>query len=395
MHKKFLFAIVLGSLLVNLYASPRPLSDKAQAVLFTCGPGAELYAGFGHSALWIFDPATGIDRLYNYGTFDFNTPNFYLKFIRGKLNYILSVTTARNFLLEYQHRKIEVTGQTLNLNTNELNTMYAFLENNLLPENRFYKYDFFYDNCATRIRDVIENETGSKVTFHTPDQNLKFREMLFPYLEHSPWTKTGVNIILGLTADKKATPWDYMFLPEYMDDAFRTATIESPNGDTRQLVKNERSYLPQKLHFTNKKYDDPFVVFGLMLILGIALSVVEQKTKRYYKIVDVILFSISSFDGLFLLFMWVGTEHVATNYNLNIFWLLPAQALFLAAFFIKKRENQLLFIALIYQAIVSVTMYAWPQETEVSFFFISLFFLVRIFSKISVNTRAKRNLMKS
>jgi hypothetical protein len=381
MLRKLFITLIAVAWGISLYANTQSLSDKAQVVMFTCGPGAELYAGFGHSALWVFDPATGVDRLYNYGTFDFNTPNFYMKFIRGKLNYILSVTTARNFLLEYQHRKIEVTGQTLNLNTNELNAIYGFLETNLLPENRFYKYDFFYDNCATRIRDVIENETGSKVTFHTPDQNLKFREMLFPYLEHSPWTKTGINIILGLTADKKATPWDYMFLPEYMDDALRTATIESPNGEPRQLVKSERSYLPKRLHFTNKKYDDPFVVFGLLLLLGIALSIVEHKTKRYYKIVDVIFFSISAFAGLFLLFMWVGTDHVATNYNLNIFWLLPAQLLFLHSLFEKKHKNKLLFFAFAYQAMVSVTMYVWPQETEVSFFFISLFYLVRIFSK--------------
>ncbi|MBN1927360.1 MAG: DUF4105 domain-containing protein [Prolixibacteraceae bacterium] len=382
MFKKILFSALLILTALLLKANFRQLSDRAQLVLFTCGPGTELYAGFGHSALWIFDPVTGIDRLYNYGTFDFNTPNFYPKFVRGKLNYMLSVTTGRNFLIEYQRRNIEVNGQTLNLSHDELLRVYTFLENNLLPENRFYKYDFFFDNCATRIRDVIENESGSKVRFHLPDQNVKFRQMLFPYLEHSPWTKFGVNFILGLTTDKIATPWQYMFLPEYMDDAFRTATIETSEGEIRNLVKNEQPYLPQKIKFDNNKYDDPVVVFSLIFLLALILSFVEYKKKKYFRVFDVIMFSTSIISGLFLLFMWLGTEHIAANYNLNVLWLLPAQTIYLAALFVKSNYKQkVLLTAAVYQAVVSIAMFIWPQETEISFLLISLFFLTRIFSR--------------
>ena len=207
--------------------------------------------------------------------------------------------------------------------------------------------------------------------------------MLFPYLTHTPWTKFGINMILGLSADKKATPWDYMFLPEYMMNEFGRATIEI-DGSSKKLVESDSQFLKSRLSFENNKLDDPLGLFMLLLILAIILTVVEMKIGKTINWVDNIIFPISVLAGVFLFFMWVGTDHSATNYNMNILWLFPGQILFLTSkYFNINMERKLLLSALIYQVFVSFVMFIWPQETEISFMLISLIFAVRIFSKIT------------
>jgi hypothetical protein len=378
MLKRFIISLSLLSLILPAFPILPQLSEESKVIMFTCGPGDELYSGFGHSALWVSDPALKIDRIYNYGTFDFDTPNFYGKFVMGKLDYMLSAYPSKYFINEYNSSKRSVTGQLLNLNTAEKQRIFEFLENNSLPENRFYSYDFLWDNCSTRIRDVLEKVTDGKVNFNTTDKDLTFRKMLFPYLTWTPWTKFGINLILGLTSDKKATPWDYMYLPEYMQVAFSGATIEK-DGITRKLVSQEKMYLPCRLDFKNNKMDDPIVVCSLILFFTILMTLYEIRKKITFNWLNYTFFIISSLAGLFLLFMWVGTDHIATAQNMNILWLFPAQALFLIAYRLNKTvQKKLMRIALAYQFAVSFIMFVWPQETEISFMIISLIFVVRI-----------------
>ena len=378
MFKKVI--IVLSFFLLAFPAFPilPQLSEESKVVMFTAGPGLELYAGFGHSALWISDPVNKVDRLYNYGTFDFDTPNFYGKFVRGKLDYILSVYPFRYFIEDNSSSKRLVTGQLLNLNLAEKQRMFEYLENNALPEHCFYKYDFLWDNCSTRIRDVLTKTIDGKLDFNTRDVNISFRKMLYPYLTYTPWTKFGINMILGLPSDRKATPWEYMYLPESMRIAFAGATIES-NGVKRKLVTEERQYLPCRLTFTNNKFDDPIPVFSMILLVIVLITLYEWKKNMRFKWMDYILFTISSIAGLFLFFMWVGTDHAATAKNMNVLWLFPAQALFLVSFFFRNElRRKMILTAFIYQFLVSFIMFIWPQDAEISFMIISFVFVVRI-----------------
>jgi hypothetical protein len=381
MLKKRLFIATLLLISALAQASTVQLTPKAKVIIFTCTKGPELYAGFGHSAIWIVDPEAKVDRLYNYGTFDFDTPNFYTKFVRGKLNYQLSVTTGKRFMAEYEHRQLGVVGQTLNLTLPQMQKTYDYLENNYLPENRFYKYDFFFDNCATRIRDVIYKETDAKVELNLKDPELSFREMLFPYLGHTPWTKFGINMILGLAADKPSSNWDCMYLPERMQDAFNESTIETTEGK-QKLVKAETQYLKLAINFTNNKFDDPWAVFGAILLVVIGVTYWGYKKGIALKWLDTVLFTITVLAGLFLLFMWFGTDHSATKQNLNVFWLLPAQLLFLVSRIFKPSTTKLLVsVSLIYQIAIVFAMLVWPQNAELSFFLIAMVYIVRIGSK--------------
>lgn len=371
---------------IKAIATPT-LSEKSKVIMFTCEPGSELYAGFGHSAIWVSDPYKQVDKLYNYGTFDFNTPHFYVKFIRGKLDYMLTSTTVRRFLGEYKYRKIGVTGQTLNLNLEEKQKLFDLLEVNIKPDNRFYKYDFFYDNCATRIRDIVVEAVDGEVNFNTPDESQSFRKMLFPYLEHTPWTKMGINLVLGLSSDKVASPWEYQYLPYEMQKSFESATIKT-DKDEIKLVTQERKYLDSELEFNYNILTDPSFIFGLIFLLVALLTFSEIKRKKYYKWLDITLNVIGVVAGMFLFFMWVGTDHSATNQNLNILWLLPAQLLFLIAQkFNNEKRNRLVMISFILLASTSVIMNFWPQETELSFLIISMTFILRYLFHSRINKR--------
>ena len=375
--KKYWTLIILFFISVHAKSETLQLSSQSKVVMFTCGPGTELYAGFGHSALWISDPLTGIDRLYNYGTFDFNTPKFYWKFIKGRLNYMLTETTIQRFMYEYKYRKIRVTGQTLNLNINERQKLFELLEENMLPENRFYKYDFFYDNCATRIRDIVVASVDGKIDFNTPNKHLSFRQMLFPYLTHTPWTKMGINLILGLSSDKIATPDQYMYLPAYMQNEFNNAIINS-DGNSRKLVKAEKQYLPLRLEFKYNVLTDPVIIFTALFLIIVLLTFVEMRICHYFLWLDIVINLLAALGGLFLFFMWVGADHSATNQNMNILWLFPSQTLFLIALLFKgNTRKQLIWFAFGLIVFMAIFMQFWPQESEVTFLIICIIYAFR------------------
>ena len=304
------------------FASQDSLSADARISLLTATPGDELYSVFGHSALRVYDPETGLDEVYNYGTFDFDTPNFYLKFLRGKLNYKLSVTSFDYFLVEYRYEGRGISEQVLNLSREEAAAIYAFLQVNRKPENAYYLYDFFYDNCATRIRDIADTELeldwGEDPV---PEYSRSFRDMLKPYLESKPWALFGVDLVLGLPSDQEATPWHYMFLPDEMFLAF--AQARHANGRPlveRYAVVLEQSFIPAEPHWLN-----PFLVGWIVFLLGL-LSLVKVRVARVF---DKIFFSILGLAGLVILFLWFLSDHTATNANLNLLWALPTHLYFI------------------------------------------------------------------
>ena len=203
------------------------LTDAARISLITGQPGKELYASFGHSAIRVYDPSKGLDLVYNYGTFDFDEPGFYTNFLRGKLNYSLSVYDFRNMVLSYKYRNLSLYEQILDLSYEERKSVYAYLNTNYQPENRYYLYDFFFDNCSSRIRDVFEEILGSKLEFR--DEHIQkhktFRQLLDEFLVYSPWADFGIDLILGIPTDAVASSDEYMFLPYKLFDAFEQARI--------------------------------------------------------------------------------------------------------------------------------------------------------------------------
>ena len=182
-------------------------------------PGEEVYSLWGHSALRIHDPASGLDKTYNYGTFDFDQPGFVLRFLRGHLDYMLDTAPFEDEVFKYQYLGRPMIEQTLAVSPETVQALYDALEENALPENRAYRYDFVWDNCSTRLLDMVEaaliasGEAEAGVVLPAPEAPKTYRELLDPYVEGHPWLDFGTNLGLGLPTDGIASPREETFLP--------------------------------------------------------------------------------------------------------------------------------------------------------------------------------------
>ncbi|QSE99346.1 DUF4105 domain-containing protein [Fulvivirga lutea] len=323
MHTLILVTLCLFSFIGN--GQGFKLSEEAEIHVLTCGPyQGELYSAFGHSAIRVHDPKRGLDWLYNYGVFDFNQPNFYLNFARGYLNYKLAVMDYSRFRDYYIYQNRYIHEQVLNLNQEQKQAFFDFLQWNAQPENQYYYYDYFYDNCATRVRDALKTTFGEKVTFDGSYINTDYtiRELTDLYLTYQPWGDLGIDICLGLPMDKKATPEMYMFLPDYIESAFNNATIESDSGKL-PLVKETIVTYESKPETFEISFFNPLNVFSILFGAILLTTVLGWKRGKHIKLIDVSLFGIIGLVGLLLFVLWVATDHNAAARNMNILWALP------------------------------------------------------------------------
>lgn len=314
--------LLLSVFLYSAMASGQNLTDETRISLITCGPGDDLYATFGHSALHVYDERYGIDKIYNYGTFDFNTPNFYTKFARGKLLYRLDVTTFDRFVRAYQYEGRWVFRQDLNLTISQKNALYEFLENNAKPENRSYKYDFFYDNCSTRIRDAIEDILGENLVYPLPPEEPEktFRNFLDMYLLHHPWSDLGIDLALGAPCDRIARWRDQMFLPDYLMEHMDTSLVVV-NGEKAPLVQTSGYILESRRAKSAAAESAVWIFWVLFAVIGIGGFFVKTEKFRW---VDIGLFSLVGILGIFIALLWFATDHSATKWNFNLLWATPS-----------------------------------------------------------------------
>ena len=332
--KKICFLLFIP--LVILQAAFAQDSCGLRITLLTCSPGEELYSTFGHTALRVQERATGLDAVYNYGTFEF-TPDFYSKFIRGKLLYSLSVENFQDFLYTYQLESRSIVEQDLQLSCTEKEKLYKALQVNALEQNRYYRYDFLFDNCTTRARDIVAKNTHGPVVFKNilPEETPTFRHLIHSYLNagKSYWSKLGIDLLLGAKLDQNVTNAQAMFLPEYLLKGFDSATV---NG--HPLVTPPQQVLKMPALFAKGSLFTPAVVFSLLLVLVVALTFIKsERAAKALRIFDPFLFLILGLAGLLLLFMWFGTDHVVCRNNYNLLWALPTHVVI--PFFIHKNAN--------------------------------------------------------
>jgi hypothetical protein len=352
--------------------------------LLTCTPGEELYSTFGHSALRVTDTVSNTDIVYNYGTFNFDEPGFYTKFIRGKLMYYLSTENFPDFQYVYQMENRGITEQVLNLTCSEKFNILNLLQANMMSENRFYKYDFLFDNCTTRLRDLIEKTADTNVDFR-PVLNKKasFRDLIYEYLNYGDkqWSKLGIDILLGAGTDAIMNRREVMFLPDYLMKSFDSATIDARPlvAEKNQLTKVDYS----KIGKDNLSH--PFFIFLCLFVLIAFLSF--SKNESVQKILsgfDSFLVFITGFLGVLILFMWFGTDHLMCKDNYNLSWAWPTNIF--AAFFIhsKKRWTQIYF--LVYAIFLILLLCLWfflPQHLNLSLIPVILILIFRSFIYIS------------
>ena len=316
----------LGFLLILLsFVGLSPAKAQFWEVsLLTADPGGELYSSFGHSAIRLREIGPdGRDLVFNFGTFDFDTPNFYGKFATGKLNYMLSVVNYDRFIVEYDHYKRGLREQVLDLNQEQKDFLLQHLDAQYAPERRFYKYDFFYNNCATKIRDALDIAMGEQLVWSDSVAEEKtFRNLIDEFVVRLPWADFGIDLALGAVIDRPATELEKQFLPTYMEQAFANATIVE-NGVSRPLVKQSRVLLEYPKENAQQSLLNPSMVFWLLTLVFAALTFYGFKKGKLMKGLDIAIFGAVGILGLVVAFLWFFTDHTATAWNWNILWAFP------------------------------------------------------------------------
>ncbi|MBO5627515.1 MAG: DUF4105 domain-containing protein, partial [Aeriscardovia sp.] len=395
---------------LNIFAQTRPLTlptdtaDTWQVSLITCGPGVEVYNQFGHTAIRMKNVSRNIDLIYNYGIFSFNTPNFVLRFTLGKTDYLLGIQAYQDFVDWYAYCNRDVREQVLNLSIEEKNTLIGLLNENYKPQNRTYRYNFFYDNCATRPRDLIEKCLQSKLQYAddmtTTSTGQSFRSIVHEFTANNSWSQFGIDLCLGSEADKPISRRAMMFIPLYLEKYFDKATIlphERNNNSSREKNKNlvgEKSDGTYPLITESKQLvtipeadkvqkDTPFTPFRcatFMFIVTTVLTIYEIRSRKSMWGFDLILFIAAGIAGCMLAFLATFSEHPTVSPNYLLFLFQPLHLLLLPWFIkkVKKMQRSSYLVVLTIELLLFIVLWAIiPQKFPLAVLPLALCLLVR------------------
>ena len=336
---KKIFRTFLGIMLLMPATFVQAQTDSIEVSLLTCSPHEEIYSLYGHTALRWHDLSKGDDIAFNWGVFDFHKPYFVLRFVFGLTDYELGAYPYPLFLQEYKAYGSSVTEQVLNLTTEEKLAVKQALIDNLQPENKVYRYNYFYDNCSLRPRDIIEKCVAGKVEYAPrEDYAPTYREMVRSCTRNHPWGTFGNDMLLGLRADQTTDMRQQEFLPENLMYDIDRATIYA-NGEYRPLVKERRIALQSGVQIIEQDFPlTPTECACLLLILSIIIALMEWKRRKTFKYWDAILMTVQGLAGC-VLFVMIFSQHPTTSLNLQLLLLNPLPLFFIPAV-LRRRETR-------------------------------------------------------
>lgn len=387
--KKNILLLFLLLTSVSLRAQYPLLSKDAEISLLTVSPSEdEVYTVYGHTALRVRDASKKLDTVFNYGIFDFSKPNFIYRFAKGETDYKLAAQYTRDFLIEYEMRGSEVTEQILDIDSAGKAQIWEALMINNRPENRVYRYNFFFDNCATRPAAIIEEQAGGKIDYNArvepqtfgdmvnsmniPFTPRSFRDMINHCTRNKPWLTFGCDLALGSPTDRIATTHEMMFLPLYLKEAFATATITQADGKPQKLVSSTRTLIARATGEaeTGTGIFTPSVCCKVFFLIILAITWLEWRRKTYFRIVDCILFFIAGVAGVVLFFLSFVSTHPCVYPNWNIIWLQPFDLVAVILFAVKKLRKAAYYYHFINFAALTLMLAGWhfiPQHLNTAF----------------------------
>ncbi len=349
----FIFLIVNSIHSVNAQYN----TDSAKIYLLTISWGDDPSSAFGHSGIRVVDKRQNFDAVYGYGTYDFDTPNFYLKFTTGKLLYSLSVTSYERFFYSYQTYGQALYEQQLKLTNKEKWLLMSNLSENYKPENRYYRYDFFHDNCATRIRDIIEKSVDGKLMYDSSyvTKPITFRQLIRPNYITVPWLNYGIDLVFGTATDEVATVTGYMFLPEHLMNIYNNTNVVRDDTIT-PLSEKPRELFPSIIKFEKPSFwHSPLLIFTLIFLLVLGLTIVDFKRRRCSRWIDFPLFFVVSLLGSLILFLMTASLHEELWCNYNILWANPLAII--VAFGALVQSKSLWFKYILWLYLVSISIF--------------------------------------
>ncbi len=355
---------------ISLFAQIQ-LSDSAKITLLTTSPwtGA-VYSLYGHTVIKVQDDSAKVDACFNYGYFDSSQTGFLFHFLRGETDYVLGVTSYQDFLNENKMKGLEVMEQELNLSLQQKQQIWNDLYINALPENREYRYNFLFDNCATRPRDMVENIINKPITYPATQPGQTFRDLIHECVHEFAWMEFGIDLVIGAGADRDITNREKMFLPSYLMAAFEGAIVHQSDTTKVPLVKSSVKLLESE----NKGFErsdwsilKPLPVAFALLFVTLLISFLQlrfhhDKTARIY---DKLLFSIVGIAGLIVTFLVFFSEHPVTSPNWNLAWLHIAHLFIAVLFWVKSMKKVVYYYHFINFAVLSLFLLSWwfiPQQ---------------------------------
>ena len=303
--------------------------DSIEVSLLTCQPHDEVYSLYGHTALRWHDLRSGMDIAFNWGVFNFKAPHFVARFVFGLTDYELGAYPYNLFQEEYKHFGSMVTEQVLNLNGEEIMRLKGLLQQNLRSENRVYRYNYFYNNCTTKARDIIEQCVNGEVKYAERENfTPSYRDMVHEMTRNKRWAQWGNDLLLGIKADQPTTLREQEFLPHNLMYDFDRAQIYE-NGVYRPLVKERRIAVPAGVQIIKKEFPiTPIQYFCIMLVIGILFFIMEWKQPGIHTYWDALLMVLSGIIGV-VLFLMLFSQHPTVSLNLQFILFNPIHWLFL------------------------------------------------------------------
>ena len=348
--------------------SPR-LSKEAQVSILTCGPGPELYEAFGHSAIRIKDPINGLDLVFNYGVFDFNQENFYGNFAKGSMLYMLGLSSMDEFMNQYRYYKRSVREQVLNLDSVEIQKLVSFLNTNLRPENREYHYDYFYNNCSTKIVDLLDSALNQSILWSSiqPQGKITHRKLIHQYTVFQPWGRLGIDLGLGLPIDQPMIGKEFRFLPDGIEQELSRAKIKRGFLEFPMVISSSVLYQSDASFGSDTFLISPAFIFSVLLFISIFLFIKQNRLARLFRIWNGILFSLAGILGLIETLIWFFTNHKTAAWNFNLIWANPAFLVLGFYLMVSAQKPEWLRVLLFYYfGIVLAIWFVLPQELNVN-----------------------------
>ncbi len=322
-----------------MLASPATAQDSIEVSLLTCQPHEEVYSLYGHTAIRYRERGLQeVDIAFNYGVFNFRKPFFVGRFVLGWTDYELGACPYPLFQEEYRRFGSRVTEQVLNLTQEEKLRLKQALVENMKDENRVYRYNYFYNNCTTKARDIIEQSLSGTLVYddsHT-DRQLTYRKMVHEMTKRHPWATFGNDILLGIRADLKTTQRQQEFLPHHLMNDFDHARILT-NGQYRPLVKERRVAVEPGVQTAMSGFPlSPTTCAVVLSGLALILFAVQWRLRRTLLVWDLLLLTFQSVVGL-LLFVMLFSEHPTTTLNLQFLLFNPLPLFYI--YKVARRRN--------------------------------------------------------
>ena len=377
---KATFTLILSFLLTITAFAQQPsereddIYSNLEVSLLTCSPGDELYSAFGHTAIRVND------MVFNYGMFNFNTEGFYIKFVSGETDYELGVEMMQGFERQYERRNRSVIEQKLNLTNEEKAALFNALIENTRPENKTYRYNFVFDNCATRPRVKIEECLKGAIKYDVKEENESYRKLIEKYVGEDSWIKFGIDMLIGAEADKTASFFDRLFLPDELMNAFATARRD--NGE--RLVTETKEIVSQDKDDDDDE-DNGVTPLAVAVIAMTIISIASLLFPRKLKALDFILFLVTGLLGVVITFLCFFSLHPLVGENYNLLWLNPIHLIIPLTIFIKKARKILMgtYILIALATAVAMSGYIYlPQEFNIAFLPFMAIIVVRALSAI-------------